>query len=325
VEGLANKKILITGATGFVGSNLLRYLIAMGNKQLFIISRKSSNPWRIRDLLGQFTPYYVDLTDKEPLQRVVSELKPDVIFHNAQYGAYRHQTDEDEILQTNYLGTVNLLRSLSREGFQAFVNVGSYFEYGRINGPFSEGSLPNPLDAYGVSKLAATYYSRMIAISRDLPIITLRLFHVYGYYEEYYRLIPYLIISMLRREDARIHNPKGMADFIFIDDVVSAMVRAAELADQLPRGEIINVGTGSSHTNIDVFNALKKIIDYKSEPTIGGQLLPRDYILVQQADVSKAKALLKWEAQYDLFSGLTKDVEWFKGHLDLYEREKTDA
>ena len=98
---------------------------------------------------------------------------------------------------TDLVGTVNLLESCIKQGFSAFINVGSSSEYGVKNKEMSESDFPDPIDTYGVAKLAQTYYCRMSSIKYQLPIITLRIFSAYGYYEEPTRLIPYLTTSML--------------------------------------------------------------------------------------------------------------------------------
>jgi nucleoside-diphosphate-sugar epimerase len=324
LENLVNKKILITGSTGFVGSNLLRRLLESGNKDIFIFIRENSDLWRIKDILEKVNVYNVDLLDKSTVEKFISEIEPDIIFHNAAYGVHRYQNNNDLIVKTNFLGTVNVLEASVTKGFEGFINVGSALEYGFINKPFEEGDLPNPIDTYGVAKLASTYYCRMISITRDLPIVTLRLFYPYGYYEEPPRLIPYLIISMLKNRDIKLNSPNAKRDFIFIEEVIDAILKSAQKIDKIQRGTIMNIGSGIDSKVTEVFELLKKITGYRKTLTIQENLLEKDKLPIWRANINKALETIAWKPKYNLKMGLFKTVEWFKTNLNDYSTERIE-
>ncbi len=314
------KTILITGATGFIGSNLTRYLIESGEKDIHIFIRGNSNLWRIKDIVSKLNVYEVDLLNKEKLKKVIYEIKPDLIFHNAAYGAtHRSQQDIDLLINTNFIGSVNLLNILKDLGFNLFINAGSSSEYGLLSKEYDENDLPNPIDVYGVTKLAFTNYCRMLSLTEGLPIVTLRLFSPYGYYESPLRLIPYLIINMLKNNEIILNTPYAKRDFIFIEDVIDAFIKTAGKIQKIPNGTIINIGSGNEYTVIEVFEILNNIIRNKSNYKVSNNYFLKDKLPVWKANIKKAKEIIGWEPKYNLEEGLTKNVDWFKKNFELYE------
>jgi len=323
LESLVNKKILITGGTGFLGSNLIRSLIESGNKDIHIFIRNNSNIWRIKDILEKLNVYYVDILDKEKVGKIIAEIEPDIIFHSAGYGGTtRTQNDPELLIKTNFIGTINILDSSIKKGFEAFINFGSALEYGFINKPFEENDLPNPIDTYGVTKLASTIYCRMVSITQDLPIVTLRIFYSYGYYEDAVRLIPYLIISMLKNGTITLNTPNAKKDFVFIEDVIDAFIKTAKRIDKIQRGTIINIGSGIDITVMEVFNLLKEFLNYQKIPIIKENQVERDKLPIWRANINNALKIIGWEPKYNFRDGLYKYVEWFKKNLDSYEVKK---
>ncbi len=191
------KRVVVTGATGFVGANLARRLLRDGH-ELHLLLRPANNPWRIRDIRDDVHSHEVDFTDKESLARVVGAIRPDWVFHLAAHGAYSWQTDLDSMVATNITGTINLVESCLRAGFEAFVNTGSSSEYGYKDHAPAETEWLEPNSYYAFTKASATLFCRYMAQSRNARIPTLRLYSVYGPYEEPARLVPALIMSGLR-------------------------------------------------------------------------------------------------------------------------------
>lgn len=312
-------KILVTGTTGFVGSNLLRRITESGNKNIHIFTRKSSNLWRIRDIIDKVNVHTVDLTDKRQVEDSISGIKPEIIFHCAIYGGYPFQADQDQTIKTNFMGTVNLLEASVKQGFKAFINTGSSSEYGIKGKSMEETDFPDPINVYGVTKLASTHYCRMISIKYRLPVVTLRLFSPYGYYEESTRLIPYLITSMFKNKEIKLGSPHAVRDFVFIEDVVDAFIKSTNMIDKVEPGTILNVGNGIDTKIIDVFAALKEIIGYQGEFAVQGIPRDSDETEVWRANIEKANKVLDWYPQYKLNDGLTKTVRWFTDKISFYE------
>jgi len=316
-----NKTILITGATGFVGANLVHFLVKE-KVDVHILLRESSNTWRINSILSKLNKYYCDLTDREKTKRLISEIKPNIILHLAIYGGYPFQSNSLKMVDTNYIGTINLLEVCIEEGFDCFINTGSSSEYGIKEKPMKESDLLEPINIYGATKAAATLYCYALAKKYNLPIFTLRLFSPYGYYEEPTRLIPYLIVSMLKNQEIKISSPYAVRDFIFIEDVIEAFLLTIEKKDKILPGTILNVGSGYDTKVIDIFKILKEIINYRKDFDLEGFPRDSDVLQIWRADIEKIQKTLGWNPKYNIEEGLVKTVEWFRENLYLYEKRE---
>src|SRR5437899_2182523 len=148
-------RALVTGATGFVGANLTRRLLAAG-WEVDVAERPGSDAWRLEGLQDAVRIHRVDLTEAEAVERVVAAARPSSVFHLAAHGGYSWQTDAERILATNVLGTLNVLQASLAHGCEAFVNTGSSSEYGFKDHAPVEDELPEPNSVYAVAKAAAT-------------------------------------------------------------------------------------------------------------------------------------------------------------------------
>ncbi|NQS89726.1 GDP-mannose 4,6-dehydratase [Patescibacteria group bacterium] len=313
-----NKKILITGSTGFIGANLLHRLVHSSN-DIHIILRKTSNIWRISDIIDKVNKHFCDLTDRKSTKKLVSKINPQIIFHLAIYGGYPFQREFIKIITTNFIGTVNLLDACVEAGFECFVNTGSSSEYGIKNKPMSESNLLEPINDYGVAKAAATLYCQTVGRRESLPIFTLRLFSPYGYYEEPTRLIPYLIAACLKKKDLKLTNPYAVRDFNFIEDVIGAYIKTVNQKENILPGDIFNVGNGEQRSVQEIFKLVKKLTGYRKEPHWGKvKIRDSDKARIWIADNSKIKKIIGWKPQYTIENGLRKTIDWFKEYLNLY-------
>lgn len=314
-----NKKILITGATGFVGANLLRQLIDSKN-DIHIIIRSTSNLWRINDIVNKVNTHICDLTNRESVEKLVLKIKPQIIFHLAVYGGYQFQKESFKIINTNLLGTINLLNACCKIGFECFINTGSSSEYGIKNKPMSENDLLEPINDYGIAKAAATLYCQALGRRKNLPIFTLRLFSPYGYYEGPTRLIPYLIISCLRNKELKIFKPDAVRDFVFIEDVIRSYFIIVEKRENLLPGDIFNIGSGKQYTVEEIFRIIKKLTNIQKGPLLKETKNEEHNIpKIWKANIEKSKKYLNWTPEYFIENGLKKTIKWFRNHLCLYQ------
>lgn len=309
------KTILVTGATGFVGSNILRRLKKTG-ADLHIITRPSSDFWRISDITSDVTNHTADLSDAGSVKKTVRGISPDIVYHLATYGGSPRQDNFRGIMESNFFGTANLINACKETGFDLFVNTGSSSEYGVRAAPMKETDLIKPVNNYGISKAAGTLYCQSVALNDNLPVITLRLFSPYGEYEEGSRLVPSVILSCLQGKNPEITSRDFVRDFIYIEDVVDLYERLPDM--RVSPGEIFNVGSGTQHSVGEVTDTIIGIVGKPLKPVAG---LPRRWANepeVWQADMSKTSASLNWTPNHDLETGLRKSVGWFENHRHLY-------
>lgn len=311
---------LVTGATGFIGANLVRELVSLGQNVNVIVRDKKLN-WRISDITDKINIFECDITDPK-LQEIVDKIKPDYIFHLAGYGNLPHEDNIYKMVDINLKGTINLLNALSQNPFKLFINTGSSAEYGVKDQEMKESDVLSPINNYGVVKSAITLYCQKEAVRNNLPIINFRLFTPFGCFEGKNRLIPDVVLSALERRPIKVSSPDHVRDFVFVQDVVGAYMQAIKMQYNL--GEIYNIGSGTHHSVKDIVEKILTITKSGSKIQWGAVEMQARYIepKMWQADISKVKKILNWEPKNTIDSGLQKTVQWFMQHKNLYNQRK---
>lgn len=304
-----SKRFLVTGATGFIGSCLLRRLVKAG-EEVDILVRESSDKWRIADLGGQVREHCADLRDEAGVLRLISEIRPEVVFHCAAYGAAPNQHDHIQLAKTNLAGTVNLVEALMKIGYECMVNTGSSAEYGLKARYIAEDEPLEPHSVYGATKAAATLFCQAVARNNQQPIITLRVFTPYGPYDEPSRLVPAVIRGCLSGQDVRLTSGREARDFFFVEDLVDLYMKIPNC--RWSPGEVVNVGSGTQHSVHDVATKIIELTGAHIKP-MWGTFPPRDFDTdFWVADATKARALFGWTAQVGLEEGLRRTIEWHR-------------
>lgn len=315
---MSSRRALVTGGAGFVGAALTRHLLAEGH-HVELLLRPGSDTWRLDDIRGSLAVQEADLRDRQTVRTAVASAAPDWIFHLGAHGAYSWQTDTQGIFESNALGTLHLVDACVDQGFEAFVHAGSSSEYGLKDHPPSEEEAPEPNSDYAVAKVTATLLCRQRAVQHGLHLATLRLYSVYGPWEDPRRLMPVLVVHGRRGELPPLVNPETARDFVHIDDVCEAFLLAARtpLSDISP---IYNIGSGTQTTLRKVVDIARHALDIAAEPNWGSHA-PRPWdTSVWVANPAKIARELGWRAQMDLENGIRNLAEWMDEHIELAER-----
>jgi dolichol-phosphate mannosyltransferase len=307
------KRVIVSGASGFVGANLARRLLRDGH-EVHLLLRPGRPQWRLAGIQADVRALPVDLVDREAVARALAAARADWIFHLAAYGAYSSQVDARRIVETNLIGTMNLLEAGQRAGFEAFVNTGSSSEYGFKDVAPAETARLEPNSDYAVAKAAATLYCESVARRGDLPISTLRLYSVYGPFEEPTRLIPTLVTRALRRELPPLVDPSIARDFVYVDDATEAYVQAAR---QRARG-VFNVGTGVQTTLRDLVDLARRLFGVAAEPTWGSMAARGWDTTTWVANPERIRAELGWRAGWSLEAGLVATADWLRRDREMH-------
>ncbi len=305
---LSRRSILITGGAGFIGANLTKKLINSGYN-IDLTLRKSSNLWRIKDILDKVKIHYVDLLDKNKLTKIVKKINPIFIIHLATYSDYRNEADVEKMTDVNIKGTLNLLHASKNIGYKMFVNTGSSSEYGTKNKPMRESELTEPISFYAATKTSATLLCQVFAREYKKPIVTLRPFSVYGPLEENKRFIPTIIKAVIKNKAIKLTPGNQRRDFIYIDDIVDIYIKTIFQGKKLS-GQILNMGTGLEYTNDEVVKILFEIAGKKvkiEKGTFPKRLWDTSHWVT---DISKIKKYLKWKPKFSLEDGLKKTYDW---------------
>jgi nucleoside-diphosphate-sugar epimerase len=304
------KRVLVTGATGFVGASLTRRLLRDGH-DLHLIVRPQHRSWRLDGIRGDVRFHEADLTDAAAVESAIDKIKPDLVFHLAASGAYASQTDLDRMIETNIRGTANLVRACVRTGFEAFVNAGSSSEYGYKDHPPREDEIIEPNSHYAVTKSAATLFCQYTARHEHLRVVTLRLYSVYGPWEESTRFVPQLILKGIRGEYPPLVNPDVARDFVYVEDVNEAFLLAATRSNQ-SLGAIYNVGTGVQTTIRDAVNVAVRAFGIAREP-VWGSMQNRSWdASTWRANSELIQKTLGWSPRHTFEQGLGEFTRWLR-------------
>jgi len=301
--------ILVLGAGGFVGANLLRRLLAHRSDVFGVV--RGLPAWRL-DGIDRRHVLEIDLTDLAATRNMVESLAPGTIFDTVAYGAYSFETDHALIYRTNFLALVQLVELLAARKFAAFVHAGSSSEYGlKCAGPDeTESLLPN--SHYSVSKAAASEFISYAGHVRRLPIVNLRLYSVYGPYEDTSRLFPNLIAKALEGKFPPFVNAETSRDYVYVDDVCDAFIMAAAKMSPDIYGENFNIGSGRHTTMRDLANITAETFEIAEEPVFGS-MPGRQWDLADwYASPAKAEKSLGWRAETSLAQGLQNMAGWIK-------------
>lgn len=298
------KTVFITGAGGFIGANLTRKLLSLGY-DVHIVSKPTSNLWRLKDIEKDIKIHGADILEEEKLKETLSKIRPDFIFHLAAYGSYSIQRDAEKIIGTNINGTLNLLNASWGINYKSLVITGTSSEYGFKQKPMKETDVLEPISFYAASKASATLLSQVFAREHKKPVSIVRPFSVYGQYEEPTRFIPTVINALINGTDINLTPGDQRRDFVYIDDVINAYLSFLETNKNLT-GEIFNIGTGIQYSNDEVVETLFKITGKKVNIKKGAFEKRMWDTSNWVADISKIKRELGWQPKFTLEKGLKK-------------------
>src|SRR2546423_1727422 len=191
-------KAVVTGASGFLGSHLVKSLLKAG-ESVAVLCRPNSNLWRIEAMLSDVTLIRGDFTALSSAKQAIQDFRPEAVFHLAWFGVGGRYRDDPRQIDLNLTGSIALMRLALVIGCQAFVGLGSQAEYGVQNRRLNERAPTEPINAYGVAKLS-TYLILKYLASSHMRFIWLRLFSAYGPKEGPEWMIPYVVNSLMSRK-----------------------------------------------------------------------------------------------------------------------------
>jgi len=296
-SSLSGQRILITGASGFLGSHLGRRLAQVGC-EVHAISRKRHS---IVDCLRWWQG---DLTDIVTVRKLLLAIKPDVIFHLS--GIVTASPDLQLVLPTFHTlltSTVNMLMMATEIGCRRVVLAASLTE------PDPGDVDPTPGSPYAAAKWASSAYGRLFHRLYGTSVVVVRPFMTYGPNQNSQKLIPYVILALLQSESPKISSGDWRADWIYVEDVVDGFLAAAHISGI--EGRTIDLGSGTLTAVREVVQRIVKIVDPKAEPEFGARP-NRPSEQVRIADTAYAYEKLGWTPKTSLDEGLRRTVSWYR-------------
>lgn len=297
------KPILVTGASGFIGSQLCAKLTSV-DAEVHGISRKQQG----LDANGMHW-HQMDLADEKAVSKLFREIRPDYICHLAsEVTGSRELSMVQPTLNANLISTVNLLVSATEYGCKRFVAAGSLEE------PDAGDNQPIPSSPYAASKLASSNYVRMFKALYDTPAALARIFMVYGPAQRDLRkLVPYVILSLLDGREPELSNGNRQVDWIYVEDVVDGLLKML-LAPDID-GETIDLGTSLYTTTGEVANIIHNLVDSDAGLKIGA-LPERPMEQVRAANIIDTQIQIGWQPGITLEEGLDRTINWYRTELE---------
>jgi len=315
MAGLAGARVLVTGATGFIGSRLVRRLVDTDVEVHALSSTVSSMyPTRLVDLRDRIALHEGNLIDRSAMDAIVEQVRPTHVFH---LGAYTHVGKSwqrvDECIQANVQGTVNLLQALDGSGYQRFVYTGTSEIYGDVDVPFREDAVVKPISPYSVSKYAGERFCRMFHQGHGWPIVMVRPFNGYGPGQSPDRVIPEIIVRALKGQQLRMTQGRQTREFNFVDDLAEGFVLAGTVEGI--EGEVFNLGCGDEVSMRDLATTILDVMGNPITPEFGALPERPTEIWRMYSDSTKARERLGWEPSHSLRDGLATTIEWYRAEL----------
>lgn len=305
---LQDRAVLVTGATGFLGTHLALALAAAGARVHAL--RRGRGETRLP--CPEIVWHQGDMTDAASLAAAVRASRPEAVFHLAAYGTAYDQQDEAEALAVNVLGSHHLFNALA--GTEArLVVAGSSAEYGRARGRLREGRACQPTWIYGATKNAAVVLLSTLGRQHGREVVTLRPFGPYGPADNPARVIPHVLTALLAGGDVPLTAGEQVRDFVHVDDCVDAFLAAATLPLS-ETGRIYNIGSGEGVRIRDLALTLARAVGHGAEERLrfGAQPYREGEVWEAVGDITAAAADLGYRPRVSLEEGLARTLAWYR-------------
>ncbi len=322
---LRKKRILVTGAGGFIGSHLTEKLLK-SSRSVRVFLRYNSRGSRghidsfPKDLQDSIEVMWGDLKDPEAIRKAARGV--DVLFHLAALIAipYSYMNPLDYV-QTNVVGTTNVLNACLDHNVKVIHTSTSEVYGSALYKPIDEDHPLQGQSPYSASKIAADKIAESYYRSFSLPVSIVRPFNTYGPRQSARAIIPTIITQALSGKVIRLGDTRTTRDFTYVDDTVSGFIAAAQSEDAV--GQVINLGSGKDVSIEDIAEKILKILSVNSKIVIDKKRIRPEKSEVQSlcSDYAKAKKLLKWGPRINLDEGLSKTAVWIKENLNQYRGE----
>lgn len=314
---IKNKKILLTGGAGFIGTKICNLLLE--KNEILIFDNLERNSIKSTDLLSKSNIKLIegDILDFGHLKSVVDEFSPNIVIHLAAVaGIDTVIRNPVKTMKVNMIGTYNILEAVKEHKIDRFIDFSTSEVFGSYAYKVDEQHTTNlaPVGearwTYSVSKLAGEHLAHSYYKEYKLPVVTVRPFNVYGAGQVGQGAIHQFVVKAIKNEEMQIHGDGDqIRSWCYIDDFVDGIMLCLEKEEAI--GESFNIGNPRGTVTISMLAQLiKRIADSKSEIVY----IPKEYVDVELRipSIEKAKILLGYEPKYDLASGLEKTIEWYK-------------
>ena len=297
------EKILILGGTGFIGYHLAKEALRRG----FQVSSLSKNVPIKKRYLRKVKYITADISDNNFINKKIKDDFQYVI----NLAGYVDHSDKIKTHKSHYLGCRNISNFFFKKKIKKFIQVGSSMEYGLAKSPQKENLKCKPKSIYGRAKFLSTNYLLNLYRKKKFPVTVVRLYQVYGPYQDLNRFIPVVINSCKYNRDFPCSHGRQFRDFLYINDLIEAFFLI--LKKPKTDGEIFNIGFGRP---LKVRGIIDKILSYykKGNPQFGKIKLRKEEQMKIYPDINKARRVLHWKPKINFIKGLSKTIQYYNAN-----------
>jgi dTDP-glucose 4,6-dehydratase len=322
---LQNKKVLVTGAGGFIGSHLAESLVEAGAAVRAFVRYNSKNYWGWLEnspYREQLEVHTGDIRDYDSVKSALQDVQ--VVFHLAALiGIPYSYVSPLAYIKTNIEGTYNILQAARELGTEKVISTSTSEVYGTARFvPINEEHPLQPQSPYSASKIGADNLALSFYHSFNLPVVIARPFNTYGPRQSARAIIPTIITQILSGEHRiKLGNLTPTRDLNYVQDTVHGFIKIAE-CDQLT-GETANIGSGREISIGDLAGTIAKLMEVELEISQEEQRVRPENSEVERllSDNAKIRKYTDWKPEYSLESGLVKTIDWLKRNFNLYKPE----
>lgn len=302
----SSKHIVVTGASGFIGSSLVKKLIQKGYTPI-ILNRASSNSDRLKEINSYQTYTYNHLTNTNLIHKL-KQRQPQAFIHLAWKGTHNREHNQPYQILDNLPLTLDSVTLANAVGCQHWIGIGSQTEYGNPNCQVNENYPTQPNTIYGQAKLASCWSGLGLCQAYNMTGTWLRLFGVYGPGDAPYHLFPYVMQEFLNGRRPKVTQCEQKWDFLYIDDITDAI---SHVLDKQPSG-IFNLGSGQAIRLRDVVELIRSLCQSQVSADYGAIPYKPNQVMYLQSDSSKLQASTNWNSKISLEQGLQNTLDWLK-------------
>ncbi|MFN8414011.1 MAG: SDR family NAD(P)-dependent oxidoreductase [Anaerolineales bacterium] len=322
-----DKKVLVTGAGGFIASHLVERMVKEGAQVRAFVRYNSRNDVGMlrvipSDVFSQIEVIHGDLRDVEAVRGAVRGV--DTVFHLGALIAIPYSyVNPREVIDVNIMGTLNVLMAAREFNTRRVVHTSTSEVYGTAKYvPIDEKHPLQGQSPYSASKIGADRIAESFYRSFEVPVVTLRPFNTFGPRQSARAVIPTIITQALTRDEVKLGSLEPSRDFTFVADTANGFVRVAEAENVL--GEEINLGNDNTIRIGDLVTKIFEIIGKTPKVVVDSQRIRpgKSEVMKLWASNQKAKEMIGWEPRVSLDEGLRLTIEWLSAHLDLYRPDQ---
>ncbi len=316
-------KILVTGGAGFIGSEFVRQSVLRKFDTTVIDSLSYAGDMeRLKEVTKDIRFYREDIRNKEAMEEIFRKERPDVVVHFAAESHVDRSILEPRIfIETNIIGTMNLLEVSKKYKLERFINISTDEVYGELmedDGHFTEESPLKPNSPYSVSKASQDMLGRAYWRTYKIPVITVRPSNNYGQWQYPEKLIPMVIAKAINDEEIPVYGTgENMREWLHVSDCAKGIMSVIEKGKI---GEVYKMGSGDERKNIDVVSTILRILNKPLELIrYVPDRLGHDFRY--SLDTTKIKKELGWSPEIRFDDGIEMTVKWYMDHIEYLNQK----